>query len=144
MEMAKQIFTFYLRDEGIRYSQQRECILDVFLSTEKHLTVIDLYHLVQKKHSGIGYATVYRAIKIISQAGLAREVDFGDGMLRFEHKYKHEHHGHMICTKCGKFIEVVDPQIEELQEKLARKYKFTPQRHKMQIYGTCEKCKTKV
>jgi Fur family ferric uptake transcriptional regulator len=80
-------------------------------------------------------------MKTICAAGLAEEVDFGDGMTRFEHKYGHEHHDHMICLKCGRFIEVVDTQIERLQEKLAKRHKFTPLKHKMQIIGICKNCK---
>lgn len=141
MQSAKDVFAAYLRIKGIRQSHQRDCILGVFLSTEKHLSALELYALVNKKHPGIGYATVYRAMKTICDAGLADEVDFGDGVARFEHKYGHEHHDHLICTKCGRYIEVIDSQIEKLQDKLADKHGFSPIKHKMEIFGVCKNCK---
>jgi len=64
-------------------------------------------------------------------------VDFGDRIVRYEHKYGHRHHDHLVCVECGSFIEVFDERIEELQDKLCRNKGFLPHRHKMEIYGVC-------
>ena len=141
MKSAKTIFREHLRNNGMLYSEQREQILDIFLKTEKHPTINDLYDLVRKKHPQIGLATVYRTMKIICDAGLARETDFGGNIRRFEHKYKHQHHDHLVCLKCGRIIEVLSPEIEKLQENLAKKHRFKVARHRMEIFGTCSKCK---
>lgn len=141
MKSPKDMFNQYLRNEGIRYSEQREYILDIFLKVEKHLTTAELYGFVRKKYLKIGYATVYRAMKVICKSGLAEEIDFGDGISRYEHRYGHEHHDHLICLRCNRFIEAVKPGIETLQKKMAQEHGFTPIRHKMQIFGICKKCK---
>jgi Fur family ferric uptake transcriptional regulator len=143
MKSAKTVFRQYLKNRGMLHSKQREEILDIFLKTEKHLTIDDLYELVRKKHPKIGLATVYRAMRVICDAGLAREADFGDGVKRFEHEYQHQHHDHLVCLKCGRVIEVLSPKIEHLQERLAKKHNFTPVRHRMVIFGTCRECKRK-
>src|SRR3989304_6847674 len=98
--------------EGLRHTEQREQVLDVFLSTERHVTVEELYGLVRKKHKGIGYATVARMVKLMCDSGVCRQGDFGEGSLRYEHKYGHEHHDHLICLKCGKFEEIYSPKLE--------------------------------
>ena len=143
MKSEKNILRQYLKEKGMLHSKQREQILDIFLKTEKHLTINDLYELVRKKYPKIGLATVYRAIRVICDAGLAREVYFGDGIRRFEHKYGHKHHDHLVCTQCGRVIEVFSPEIEKMQEKLAKKHNFIPSNHKMKIFGTCDRCKSK-
>ena len=143
MKSAKTVLRQYLKNKGLLHSKQREQVLDVFLKAEKHLTVDDLYELVRKKNPKIGLATVYRAMRVICAAGLARETDFGDGVRRFEHEYQHQHHDHLVCLKCGKITEVMSSEIEKLQERLAKKYSFTPLRHRMQIFGICRKCKRK-
>ena len=143
MKSAKTIFDEYLKSKGMLISQQRQQILDIFLKTEKHPTITDLYERVRKKYPSIGMATVYRTMKVICDAGLARQTDFGDGTKRFEHKYKHQHHDHLICIQCGKVIEVQCPEIEKMQEHLAKKHKFAPLRHRMEIFGTCNSCKSK-
>ena len=143
MKSAKTIFRQYLKDEGLLSSKQREQILDIFLKTERHPTIDDLYKLVRKKYPRIGLATVYRTMRIICYAGLAKETDFGDGLRRFEHKYRHQHHDHLVCLECGRVIEVVSRAIENLQQRLAKKHNFTPVRHRMQIFGMCSECKRK-
>ncbi|PIQ88245.1 MAG: transcriptional repressor [Candidatus Omnitrophica bacterium CG11_big_fil_rev_8_21_14_0_20_42_13] len=141
MQQAKDAFAKYLLDKGIRNSRQRHAILNIFLKTEKHLTALELYNLVKKEHPGIGYATVYRSLKLLCEAGLCRELKFEDGTARYEHLYGHKHHDHLICTSCGKFVEIIDQEIEGLQEKIFKAHGFHPQRHRMELYGVCKKCK---
>ncbi|MHC4758887.1 MAG: Fur family transcriptional regulator, partial [Planctomycetota bacterium] len=102
---AKEKFERFVCSKGLRQTKQREQIVDVFLGTEKHLTVQELYDLARKKHKGTGYATVARTVKLMCESGICRQVDFGDGSKRFEHKFGHEHHDHLICIKCGNFKE---------------------------------------
>jgi Fur family ferric uptake transcriptional regulator len=111
------------------------------LKTERHLTADELYRLVKRRNPTIGFATIYRTVKLLCECGLSREFKLENGSVRYEHLYGHEHHDHLICLKCGKFIEVVDPEIEKLQEKLARKEGFILQGHKLLAYGICRECK---
>lgn len=140
MSLEKEFYKQYLQDNKIRYSVQRDKILDVFLKMERHLSVAQIYELVRDKYPNIGYATVYRAMNVICKAGIAEKIDFGDGVSRFEKKYGQEHHDHLICISCGKFIEVMDAQIEQLQRELAEGHKFVLKRHKMQLFGFCCDC----
>lgn len=134
-----QILDEFVKAKGLRHTPQREKILDVFLSTERHVSCGELYKLVRKKYQGIGYTTIYRTMKLLSESGLCGETDFGDGILRFEHKYGHEHHDHLICIKCGKLIEVLEPAIEALQDKVAKHHRFIPTKHKLEIFGICKR-----
>ena len=137
---AKQKFDQFVANEGLRRTGQRAKVLDVFLATEKHVTVQELYDLVRRKYKRIGYATVARTVKLICESGLCRHVDFGDGALRYEHKYDHEHHDHLICVKCGKFEEIFSPELEDLQHELVRKHDYIQQSHKLDIFGFCPEC----
>jgi len=76
----------------------------------------------------------------MSESGLCRQVDFGDGVLRYEHNYKHEHHDHLICVKCGRFEEIYSPELEEIQRELVTKYGYVQQSHELQIFGLCPEC----
>lgn len=141
MKSAKSIFRQYLKNKGMLNSKQREQILDIFVKTKRHPTIDDLYEVARKRNPKVGLATVYRAMRVICDAGLAKEVDFGDGVRRFEHEYRRNHHDHLVCLKCGRIIEVRSPQVEDMQEKLAKKHNFMPVRYRMQIFGICSECK---
>ncbi len=138
---AKEIFFDCLKQKGLRSTRQREIILDTFLNADRHITAADLHGMLQKKSPEIGYATVHRNLKLMCECGLAEEIKIGGQKARYEQKHGHEHHDHLICTKCGRFIEVKDERIERLQDELAKANGFTPQRHKMEIYGLCRKCR---
>lgn len=143
MKKEIEILEKFIKEKGLRYTPQREEILRVFLSVEKHLSADELHNIVKKKYPGIGYVTVYRTMRLLSDAGLSAEVDFGDGITRFEHQYGHEHHDHLVCVKCGKYEEVIKLAIEKLQDELAKERRFIPLKHKLQIFGICAKCSKK-
>jgi len=136
----EKVLSDYLSRKGKKQGQQRIDVLRVFLATEGHYTPEELHDLVKKKKPGIGIATVYRTLKILCECGLARELAFDGRSTRYEHNYGHGHHDHLVCTKCGRVQEVFDPEIERLQELLARKHNFKPERHRMEIYGSCGTC----
>jgi Fur family transcriptional regulator, ferric uptake regulator len=139
----KQIFLEHIQKAGLRKTAQRDLILEIFLRTEDHLTSEDLYWLVQKQDPSVGHTTVYRTLKLLTEAGLAREVRFGDNKTYYEHHFKHEHHDHMICAECGKVIEFVSAEIEILQEQMADKFGFKLSHHSLRMWGTCSECQTK-
>ena len=136
----KEIFLEHIQKSGLRKTAQRDLILEIFLKTEDHLTSEDLYWLVQKQDPTVGHTTVYRTLKLLTEAGLAREVRFGDNKTYYEHHYDHEHHDHMICTNCGKVVEFFSPEIEAMQDEAAEKFGFVPTHHSLRIWGVCSDC----
>jgi Fur family ferric uptake transcriptional regulator len=140
----KEIFLEHIQKAGLRKTAQRDLILEIFLRTEDHLTSEDLYWLVQKQDPSVGHTTVYRTLKLLTEAGLAREVRFGDNKTYYEHHFNHEHHDHMICAECGKVIEFVSEEIEILQEQMADKFGFKLSHHSLRMWGTCSECQTKM
>ncbi len=135
------ILRSFIESKGIRRSKQRERVLEIFLQTERHLTVQELNELINKEYFKVGVATVYRTMKLACEAGLAREIDFGDGNKRYEHLYGHEHHDHLICIECGSFEEIKNSRIEEEQKRVAERYGYDLVRHRHILYGICPKCK---
>lgn len=130
----------YLAGQGLKSTRQRDRILDIFVSAGRHLSAEELYLLIKRTDKGIGYATVYRTLKLLSDAGMAHERRFEDGITRFEYNAAEGHHDHLICNRCGRIIEFENEQIEELQRAVARKNKFKVSSHKLELYGFCEEC----
>ena len=136
-------FNQFLRQKGLRRTKQRDELVEVFLRTEKHLSTQDLFDIVRKKDKDVGYATVARTLKLLAESGLCRVVDFGDGVQRFEHKYGHEHHDHLICHKCGRFVEIYSKKLEKLQAEIVKKHGYIQEYHKLDIFGICPRCARK-
>src|SRR5665647_1039194 len=106
----KKLFNDFAMSKGLRSTRQRDIILDIFLSTHQHISVEELYMKIKSGNSGIGHATVYRTLKLFTEAGLAREILLHDGQTRYEHVVAGEHHDHLVCTGCNlSLIHISEP-----------------------------------
>jgi len=133
--------TAYMAKKGLRSTAQRRLIVDTFFEGASHMTIEDLLTDVRVHDKGIGYATVYRTLKLLAECGVASERRFGDGLSRYElADDAKSHHDHLICVSCGVIIEFEEPRIEALQEDIARRYGFAVSYHKHEMYGTCADC----
>jgi Fur family ferric uptake transcriptional regulator len=141
MTEEQEVFLKHIQKQGLKRTAQRDLILEVFLRTEGHVSGDDLYRLVRDDDPTVGQTTVYRTLKLLTDAGLAREVRFGDGRAHYEHNYKHPHHDHMICSECGKIIEFYSPELEAIQDAMALKHKFELTSHLLRMIGVCADCR---
>jgi Fur family transcriptional regulator, ferric uptake regulator len=131
-----------LKPVGSKRSSKREQIVNVFLRQEGHLSADDLVDLIRRDDHRISRATVYRTLQWMVDAGVARKVDFGEGRFRFEHSYRQPRHFHLICKACHRSFEFLSSDIESLVEEVAGARNFTASQSVVQIYGTCEACRT--
>ncbi len=130
----------YMDEHGLRSTAQRRLVTDIFFKSDGHLSIEDLWAKVRRRDPKVGYATIYRTLKLLTDSGLANERKFGDGVSRYEVAYEDEHHDHLICTKCGKIVEFEDDRIEAWQDELAQEYGFRLTRHRHELYGICADC----
>jgi Fur family transcriptional regulator, ferric uptake regulator len=128
-----------LQQRGLRNTKQREILTNIFFSYDRHFSHDELLALARQRDSGIGYATVYRTLKLLTELGLANELHFDDGHARFE-AADGRHHDHLICVACSKIVEFEMEEIEQLQEKVATQNRFRLIHHRMELYGICPEC----
>jgi len=136
------VFKRALKERMLKSTAQRDDIACVFFASQGHISVEELYRKVRKVNPRVGYATVYRTVRLLRECGLAAERHFHDGEARFENVEQEEHHDHLICERCGRIVEFTNDAIEDMQEKVARELGFVVSRHKMEIYGICNECRT--
>jgi len=137
-ETEQKALASYLEDHNLKHTKQREAILDVFLEVQGHITAEALFNRVRELHPNIGFTTVYRTMKLLCDAGLAIERHFDDGVARYE--IEHEHHDHLVCTRCGKIVEFECAMIEQAQDEIGKRYGFRLLRHRHELYGHCPEC----
>jgi Fur family ferric uptake transcriptional regulator len=82
----------------------------------------------------ISIATVYRTVKLFEEAGITQRHDFGDGRARYE-EADGEHHDHLIDLKTGNVIEFTSPEIETLQQEVAKKLGYKLVDHRLELFG---------
>jgi Fur family ferric uptake transcriptional regulator len=120
--------------KGLRMTGQRRVIAQVLEDSDDHPDVEELYARASAIDSGISIATVYRTVKLFEEAGILDKLEFGDGRARYEDAER-DHHDHLIDIHSGEVIEFVDDEIEELQDRIARKLGYELRGHRLELYG---------
>ncbi len=118
----------------MRMTEQRRVIARIIETSEDHPDVEELYRRSVLVDAKISISTVYRTVKLFEDAGLLARHDFRDGRSRYE-TVPEEHHDHLIDLKSGEVIEFHSPEIEALQERIAREHGFKLVDHRLELYG---------
>ncbi|CAK7258920.1 transcriptional repressor [Shinella yambaruensis] len=121
-------------ERGMRMTEQRRVIARVLEASADHPDVEELYRRSSAVDSRISISTVYRTVKLFEDAGIIERHDFRDGRSRYE-TVPDEHHDHLIDLKSGEVIEFHSPEIEALQERIAREHGFKLVDHRLELYG---------
>lgn len=134
-------FRHFLASRGLKNTSQREAIASVILGSEGHLSLNEVLDRARQRLPSVGFATVYRTMKLLSECGLVSQHRFGSAdESMYERTQDGEHHDHFICTKCGKIVEFEDTEIEKRQAELAVRFGFRVTSHRHEIYGLCSAC----
>ncbi len=127
----------HVRQSGLRMTRQRKVIAEVIIELEGHVNIEQLYDEVRKRDKNIGYATLYRTIKLLREVGIVSSTQFGEGPARYESNVARDHHDHLVCLKCGKVIEFEDDVIEQRQIEIAERNNIKLTHHSLYLYGEC-------
>lgn len=138
-ELASESVFQNLRSKGLRITPQREKILQIFMELPEgtHLSAEDLFKKLSSKSENISLATTYRTLKLLSQFGYLRELDFAEGHKHYElNKDKKPHH-HIICLNCNNTVEFEDDLVNEIGYKIAREKGVEVVDIQFKIYAVC-------
>lgn len=137
-------FKDLLKKNGLKFTIQREVILETLYNSDEHLTPEALHKKIQGRYPELktGIATIYRTLGLLENEEIVTSLSFGAQGKKYELGAK-EHHDHMICTECGSIIEFVDKEIEKRQHLIADIFDFQMTDHSMQLYGLCAECRKK-
>ena len=141
VDAMQEQLTAYMARKGLRSTAQRRLVSDVFFKEMGHFSIDEMLAMVRKQEPSVGYATVYRTLKLLTESGLANERRFDDGVTRYE-LAGDQHHDHLICIECKRIVEFEDDEIEQWQERVATRHGFTLVSHKHELYGLCASCRS--
>jgi Fur family ferric uptake transcriptional regulator len=137
-------FKQLLRSNRLKYTKQRELILEIIYNNDGHFTPEDIYNLIKMSYPNVklGIATVYRTLTLLEDAQIVSSISFGTQGKKYEFGLK-EHHDHLVCLECGGIEEFFDETIEKQQEEIAKQFSFKMTNHIMKITGICKHCQSK-
>ncbi len=118
----------------MRMTEQRRVVARVLSLAHDHPDVEELHRRSHEVDPHISIATVYRTVRLFEEAGIIARHDFHGGRSRYE-EVPDTHHDHLIDMKTGQVIEFVDPEIEALQNAIAKKLGYRLVDHRLELYG---------
>lgn len=147
MEDGQKELEILLKQNGFKVTAQRTAVLEVLAGRpDVHMTAEEIYDCVREGHPEIGLATVYRALQLFSELGIADRLNLDDGCVRYEIGGKgtdngaHRHH-HLVCMGCGRVFTFKDDLLENLETKIREKLAFEVVNHEVKLFGYCKSCK---
>ncbi|SOC44029.1 peroxide-responsive transcriptional repressor PerR [Ureibacillus acetophenoni] len=127
-----------LKSTGVRITPQRHAILEYLIDSMNHPTADDIYKSLEGKFPNMSVATVYNNLRVFREAGLVKELTYGDAASRFD--FVTNDHYHMICQCCGKIVDFHYPGLDEVEHFASHVTGFKVNLHRLEVYGTCPDC----
>ncbi len=140
----KERFKYFLKERDLKYTPEREEIIEAIVKLQKHFDAEDIYQQLRKQKSDVSLATVYRTIPLLVDSGLIMETLHCREKVLYEKIYNKRRHDHMVCINCGKIIEFYNEDVEKLQDEICHKYQFVATEHRLGIKGYCKECQDKL
>jgi Fur family ferric uptake transcriptional regulator len=126
---------------GVRLTGPRRKLAALIERREGHFTAADLLKDAGRRRMGIGRATVFRLLELLSEQGLVERIDLPDGT----HAYipcEPTHHHHLVCLHCGATTDVDDCGIAAVTREAARRSGFKIEQHRLELFGRCPDCRS--
>lgn len=121
-----------------RQTRQKDAIREALRESDEFISAQDLHRSLEERGIHIGLATVYRQLNALADAGLADTIRM-DGQQLFRMCGDDGHHHHLVCTKCGKTVEI-EPPSESWLRSIADARGFTVESHTLEVFGLCPDC----
>ncbi len=128
-----------LRSAGYRITSPRLAVLDVIAREGEHLNPNEILEQAQEIHAGLGRATVYRTLEILTELGIVRPIYVGESGPMYI-RAEGAHH-HLVCSRCRRVIDFERCVADEIVQELAARYGFDITSHLLEFYGVCPDCR---
>lgn len=141
-EDVQDTFKEFLSSKGLRITNQRLAIFDAAYGHPDHFTAEDLLDCARAIDSSVSRATVYRALPILTESGLVREVDVGrDYKFYMANKNATTFQAQVICLDCDKIYEIDAPFMEWYGKTVAEKLGLEVESQRLQVSARCSELK---
>ncbi len=141
--LERENFRALIVSDGNERVRDRLNVIDVFLDTEDHITLEQMYNLLRERGYDYEPSFIRECMNRMVDLGFAQKKQFHEQPILYEHRHLGRHHDHLICTKCGRIEEFSNEKLEKLQVRIAAEKGFHMLQHRMEIYGLCRNCLSK-
>jgi Fur family ferric uptake transcriptional regulator len=130
-----------LAQAGHRASAPRAEVIDAIAELGCSVNAREIADVLRERDSGVGLASIYRALELLERMGLVKRFDLGEGAARYEPASPGgHHHHHIVCDSCGKVEPFEDDALEKAIHQLSDRADFSVAAHDVTLHGECPAC----
>jgi Fur family transcriptional regulator, ferric uptake regulator len=131
-----------LATAGYRRGGARNAVVELLERQTCALTAQEIDDRLRAQGRGVGRASVYRILELLTELRLVQRIDVGQGVARYErHQPDGDHHHHLVCDRCGRIAPFEDPALEQAIERVSRRLSFAVDDHDVVLRGACGDCR---
>lgn len=124
---------------GYRVTEPRRAVAELIAGHDGHFSAADLVTEARRRRLGIGRATIFRALEVLTELRAVDRIDLQNG----EHAYvacELAHHHHVVCTRCGRVNDIADEGLRIVMREIARRTGYRVDEHRLELFGLCPPC----
>jgi Fur family ferric uptake transcriptional regulator len=125
--------------QGYRLTAARRAVANLIVELDGHFTAAELVAAAGRQRLGVGRATIFRSLDLLANLNIVERVDLPSG----EHAYvacAPAHHHHLVCSRCGRAIDVEDHGVADAVREIARRTGYRIESHRLELFGVCQRC----
>jgi Fur family transcriptional regulator, ferric uptake regulator len=131
-----------LERDGYRLSAPRSAVVETLADLGCSVTAREIADRLRERGDDVGVASIYRTLDLLDRLRLARRVDSGEGVARYEPiDPSGEHHHHLVCGRCGEVRAFEDTELERAIERLSNRVDYAVDAHDVTLRGECPACR---
>jgi Fur family ferric uptake transcriptional regulator len=139
MEQASRIVQA-LRRGGYRPTPSRRLVAGLVAEKMEPFSAADLLEQAKRSRPGVGRATIFRTLEILSSLRVIERLVLPDGSRGYIQCEPDEHHHHLVCTVCGRGVDIADGEIAALVDGIGRRHGYRLESHRLELFGVCPSC----
>ncbi len=126
------------KEKKLKLTPQRLAVYKYLSSTTIHPSAETIYTALHDEYPTMSLATVYKALKTLTEVGLIQELNVGEGNFRYDARV--ESHPHIQCLTCGKVDDLLNFPVNEINKEAEKHTDFTVSTNQIYFYGICPEC----
>jgi len=130
-----------LGDAGKRLTVARRAVAEAIAEQAGHFTAEDVLAVSRRRRRAVARATVFRSLDLLVELGLVERVDLPSGDHAYVACEPDAHHHHVVCSACGRSVEVGELGLRPILERIEFSTGFAIDSHRLELFGLCPECR---
>jgi Fur family transcriptional regulator, ferric uptake regulator len=126
---------------GYQPTPSRQLVAELVAGRSGPFSAAELLDAARGRRATVGRATVFRALELLSSLNVVERFVLPDGSMGYVACDPEAHHHHLVCTACGRGVDIADGDLGRLVDEIGRRNGYRIESHRLELFGVCPACR---